>query len=79
MQSTVLEYEKYALRVDQIRLQYYAQFTDWQKNLEKLRNFRERNTVVKQRNDSVFYVIEDCSLHLDISIKQKKAGQLLLT
>ena len=65
----MIEYERYELIIDSIRMQYYNSQKQWLSNLQKIKNFRERSTIVKEKNDSVFYVLEDFWIKFDISIK----------
>jgi len=74
MTTSVVEYERYALEVNQIRMQFYHSVSQWENYLDKLVNLRDRATVVKEKNEKVFPVLEDCWMKFDISIKQKKAG-----
>ena len=68
MNTSIIEYEKYEILIDSIRMQYYSSFGKWQKNLENLRNFRDK-TVMKEMDELVFSVLEDCWMKFKISIK----------
>ena len=59
MTTSVIEYEKYELLIDSIRMQFYTNFSSWKNNLDLMRNFREK-TLTKEKNDLVFSVIDDC-------------------
>jgi hypothetical protein len=74
MTTSVVEYERYDLEVNQIRMQFYHSVSQWENYLDKLVNFRDRATVVKEKNEKVFPVLEDCWMKFEVAIKQKKAG-----
>lgn len=78
MTTSVIEYEKYELLIDSIRMQFYNNFSSWRNNLDLLRNFRDK-TLTKDKNDFAFSVIDDCWMKFIISVKQKKAGLLMLS
>ncbi len=60
-------------------MQYFQTFEYWQNNLVSLNNLREISFVNNQeKSELVFTVIEECSLKIDIGIKQKKGGGLLI-
>ena len=78
MSTAVQEYERYEILVDSIRMQYYSSMEQWRNNLEGLKNFRDK-TVVREKNEEVFSVLEDCWVKFSIGIKQKKAGLLMMS
>lgn len=77
--TSILEYERYHLLLDSVRLKYYQTFDYWERLVSRVYNLRELTaTKVDEKNDIVFSVIEDCSVKLDVAIKQKKGGGLLM-
>ena len=60
-------------------MQFFQTFEYWENNLISLQNLREITLVQQlEKSDLVFSVIEECSLKIDIGIKQKKGGGLLI-
>lgn len=77
--TSIMEYERYHLVLDSVRLKYYQTFEYWDKIVSRVYSLRElTGTKVEEKNDIVFSVIEDCSMQLDVAIKQKKGGGLLM-
>lgn len=77
--TSIMEYERYHLVLDSVRLKYYQTFEYWDKIVSRVYNLRDlTGTKVEEKNDIVFSVIEDCSMQLDVAIKQKKGGGLLM-
>jgi hypothetical protein len=60
-------------------MKYYQSFDYWERQVSRVYNLREL-TMVKneEKNDIVFSVLEDCSIKLEVAIKQKKGGGLLM-
>jgi hypothetical protein len=77
--TSIMEYERYHLLLDSVRLKYYQTFDYWERLVSRVYNLRELTaTKVDEKNNVVFSVIEDCSVKLDVAIKQKKGGGLLM-
>ena len=58
-----MEYEKYRLMLDSVRLKYYQTFDHWERLVARVYNLRELTaTKVDEKNDITFSVIEDCSM-----------------
>jgi hypothetical protein len=70
--------------VQDIRMQYYSSYELWKEHLAEIGSFRDRSATIKsldgpQNMNSIFDVIENCTVAFDIGVKQRKAGMLMLT
>jgi hypothetical protein len=67
------------LILESVKLKHYQTFEYWDKIVSRVYNLRELTfSKQEEKNDLVFSVIENCSMQLEVGIKQKKGGGLLM-
>lgn len=74
--TSLVEYEQYSLAIEDMRMQYYSSYSIWRSNRTGSRPQIGGDT---PGNSDIFNLLEDLSVRLQVNIKQKRAGMLIMT